>query len=432
MRVNTNARGSRAGADGSKLQQLRRSVMANLLWENQFYEDGVSIAERIKALSAEVTPEQLAAVAVEARDKHNLRHVPLLLATQLVKHGAGKTGLVSDTIQKIVQRADELSELVALYWADGKKPLSSQMKKGLAKAFTKFNAYSLAKYNRDAKVKLRDVLFLVHPKAKDAEQQKVFDQLASNTLAAPDTWEVALSGGANQKETWTRLLQEGKLGYLALLRNLRNMSGAGVDRKLVKEAILARKGAEKVLPFRFTAAARHAPEFEPELDKALIAGLESLPKLEGRTLVLVDNSGSMYCNLSGKSDLQRIDAAATLASILPSNEVEVWVFADSHRKVPARKGMAGVDAIKQGPRGGTNLSGTVAKANAVADQFDRIIVITDEQDTTYRPVPSPKFAKAYMINVASYKNGVGYDKGWTKVDGFSENVLRYIHEIEQL
>jgi len=432
MKVNTKAQLSQKAAAGNDVQQLRRAVMANLLWEDQFYENGKSIADRIVELSAKVSPEQLAEIAVEARNKHNLRHVPLLLATQLAKHGAGKPGLVAGTIEKIVQRADELAELVALYWKNGKKPLSSQMKKGLAKAFTKFNAYSLAKYNRNSAVKLRDVLFLVHPKAKDKEQQELFDQLAANTLPAPDTWEVALSAGADKKATFERLLKEGKLGYLALLRNLRNMSQAGVDRGLVKAALLARKGAEKVLPFRFTAAARHAPEFEPELDKALIAGLAELPRLEGRTLVLVDNSGSMHCRLSGKSDLTRIDAAATLASIVPSDDVEVWAFADGVTKVPARKGMAGVDAIKRTKSGGTNLSGTVEMANAVANQFDRLIVITDEQDTTWRPVPAPKFAKSYMINVASYKNGVGYDKGWTRIDGFSENVLKYIHEIEQM
>ena len=291
MRVNQSTRGNRAGSAPNALQQLRRSVLATLLWEDNFYEDGQSNAARIEQLSAQVSPEQLASLAVEARDKQHLRHAPLFLAVQLVKHGSGKAGLVSDTIEKVVQRADELSELVSLYWKSGKKPLSAQLKKGLAKAFTKFNGYSLAKYNRDTDVKLRDVLFLVHAKGKDAEQQAVFDQLASGTLAAPDTWEVALSGGADKKETFERLLKEGKLGYLALLRNLRNMEQAGVDRTLVREAILARKGAEKVLPFRYIAAARHAKSFEPALDAALMACVEGLPKLSGKTAVLVDVSG---------------------------------------------------------------------------------------------------------------------------------------------
>lgn len=450
MRVNTNTRGTRKGTDGTKLQQLRRSVMANLLWENEFYEDGVSIAQRIQTLAGEVTPEQLAEVAVEARDKHNLRHVPLLLTTQLVKHGAGKQGLVADTIFKVVQRADELAELVSLYWKGGKKPLSAQLKKGLAKAFTKFNAYSLAKYNRDTEVKLRDVLFLVHAKGKDAEQQAVFDQLAAGTLAAPDTWEVALSGGANKKETWERLLKEGKLGYMALLRNLRNMQQAGVDRTLVRDAILARKGADKVLPFRFVAAAKAAPTYENDLDTAMLAHLAQMPKLKGKTVVIVDTSGSMHAQLSGKSDMNRMQAAGTVAAILREICEEPVIYAtagdDWQRKhatmeVPARRGMALVDAVGslQSKIGGGGIFLTQVMDFILAKEktADRVIVFTDEADCDTRPEGAPSKAKKfdganhYIVNVGSYKNGVGYNNGWNHVTGFSENVIRWIYESEQ-
>jgi len=432
MRVNTNTRGSRAGSAPNALQQLRRSVLATLLWEDNFYEDGKTNAQRIEELSAAVSPEQLAALAVEARDKQHLRHVPLFLAVQLVKHGAGKQGLVSDTIFSVVQRADELSELVSLYWKNGKRPLSAQLKKGLAKAFTKFNAYSLAKYNRDTAIKLRDVLFMVHAKGKDAEQQAVFDQLASGTLAAPDTWEVALSAGANKKETWERLLKEGKLGYLALLRNLRNMEQAGVDRSLVRDAIQARKGAEKVLPFRYVAAARHAPSFEPALDAALIACVEGLPKLSGRTAVLVDVSGSMDCKLSGKSELTRIDAAATLASVLNAEDLQVFSFSNKLVQVPARKGMAGVEAIKKSQYHSGTALGHALRELKTYGKFDRIIIITDEQSTD-GAIGSYDVKRGYIINVAGYgQSSIGYDTNWTRINGFSENVIRWIAEYEAL
>ncbi|MFO7863430.1 MAG: TROVE domain-containing protein, partial [Salinivirgaceae bacterium] len=105
-----------------------------------------------------------------------------------------------------------------MYWKDGRQPLSAQVKKGLAAAFQKFNAYQLAKYNRDGEVKLRDVLFLCHANPTSQEQELVWKKLIDGTLESPDTWEVNLSSGADKKETWERLLREEKLGALALLR----------------------------------------------------------------------------------------------------------------------------------------------------------------------------------------------------------------------
>src|SRR5579862_2089121 len=203
--------------------QLRRSVLACLLWENQFYEDGIEIAGRIAELVPKVAAEKVAALAVEAREKMKLRHAPLLLVREMARLATHRQ-LVAETLLRVVQRADELSEFVALYWSEGKQPLSAQVKKGLAAAFTKFDEYALAKYNRANPVKLRDVLFLCHAKPVDAAQAELWKRLVANELATPDTWEVALSGGADKREAWERLLEENKLGALALLRNLRNMA----------------------------------------------------------------------------------------------------------------------------------------------------------------------------------------------------------------
>lgn len=135
---------------------------------------------------------------------------------------------------------------------------------------------------------------MVHAKPKDDAQAAIWKQLVDGTLPAPDTWEVALSGGADKRETFDRMLREGTLGYLALLRNLRNMVEAGVDMQLVRDAVLARKGgANRVLPFRYVAAARVVPQLEPVIDQALQAAISELPALPGRTVVLVDVSGSM-------------------------------------------------------------------------------------------------------------------------------------------
>lgn len=129
-------------------EQLRRSVLTCLLWEDNFYEDGEAIADRIQRLVGEVTPEVAGEVAIEARENQKLRHVPLLVARAMAKHGYQNA---ADTIQKVIQRPDELTEFLALYWLKGREPLSKQVKKGLARAFTKFNEYQLAKYNRDGK-----------------------------------------------------------------------------------------------------------------------------------------------------------------------------------------------------------------------------------------------------------------------------------------
>lgn len=408
------------------LQRLRRSVLACMLWEDQFYEDGQSIAQRIEEAAEQVTAQQLADLAVEARTQHNLRHVSLLLLACLAKKGGGK--LVGKAIAQAITRADELSEFLALYWRNGKTPISKQAKLGLANAFRKFDAYSLAKYNRDGAIKLRDVLFLVHAKPKDEAQAATWKQLVDGTLPAPDTWEVNLSGGADKKETWERMLREKKLGYLALLRNLRNMLDAVVDEDLVKEAILARRGgAERVLPFRYVAAARACPRLEPVIDQALSEAIAGLPALPGKTVVLVDVSGSMHAQLSAKSDMARIDAACALASLV-NGDVRMFSFSERIVEVPPRRGMAGVDALLGSqPHHNTELAGAVRFVNERVPH-DRLIVITDEQATDGR-VPDPVAAKAYMINVASYKNGVGYGK-WTHLDGFSESILRWITESE--
>src|ERR1700751_3494863 len=248
--------------------QLRRSVLACLLWENQFYEDGIEIAGRIAELVSKVEPERVAALAVEAREQMKLRHVPLLLVREMARPKTHR-GRVAETLERVIQRADELCEFVAIYWKDGRVPLSGQVKKGLAAAFPKFDEYQLAKYDRGGPIKLRDVLFLCHAKPRDEAQAAMWKNLVSGTLTTPDTWEVALSSGADKREAWERLLREQKLGSLALLRNLRNMREAGVDESLVLNA-LREMSTARVLPFRFLAAARYAPQWEEALEQAML------------------------------------------------------------------------------------------------------------------------------------------------------------------
>lgn len=405
------------------IDQLRRAVSACLLWERQFYEDGVEIAERIAEIVKQCEPSDVEALAIEARHDLKLRHTPLWLLAALADQGNSAS---AETYAKVINRADEMGELLAMFWKDGKRPIPGAMKRGLAAAFAKFDAYQLAKYDRKTAIRLRDILRLVHPKPADEAQSALWKSVIDGTIKSPDTWEAALSGGADKRETFTRLLSESKLGYLALLRNLRGMANAGVDSGLIRKAILERKGAHNVLPFRYIAAARAEPQFEPALDEALCAAIEGLPILPGKTVVLVDVSGSMDCALSSKSDLTRIDAACALASII-HGEVRVFSFSEHLIEVPPRRGMAGIDAISGSQaHWGTYLGRAVDQINRTV-QYDRLIVITDEQ--SHDPVGFPK-GKGYMINVASNQNGVGYGD-WCRISGFSENVLRFIHENER-
>jgi 60 kDa SS-A/Ro ribonucleoprotein len=410
-------------------QELRRSVLACLLWEDGFYESGKSIADRIAALVPAVPAERVAALAVEARSQMHLRHAPLFLVREMARHVSQRPH-VRATLAAVIQRADELAEFLAIYWKDRKpgepKKLAKSVQRGLADAFVKFNAYQLAKYNRDNPIKLRDVLFLSHAEPKNAEQAATWKQLIAGSLPAPDTWEVELSAGKDKRETWTRLLAEQKLGALALIRNLRNMVDASVEDATIRESLRAMK-ADRVLPFRFIAAARIMPRFVAELESAMLANLEGQASLPGMTCVLVDVSGSMDAALSEKSDMHRVDAAAGLAVFAREicESARVMTFSYRLEEVPAYRGLALVDAIKNSqPHIGTNLGAAVTLVNR--ERFDRLIVITDEQSADQVPGPN---GKGYVINVASHKPGVGYGP-WVHIDGWSDRTLDYIRATE--
>lgn len=429
------------------IKALRRSVLTALLWEDTFYEKGDTVAGTIAALVPQCKPEQVAALAVEARDRMYLRHVPLFLVRELARV-RGNGALVADTLARVIQRPDELGEYLALYWRGAKTdadkaPLSAGSKRGLAAAFGKFSPYQLAKYDRDAVVKLRDVLRLTHAKPKDTAQAAVWKQVIARTLDTPDTWETELSAGKAKRETWERLLTEQKLGGLAFLRNLRNMIAADVSPDLIRARFSG--PFDKVLPFRFIAAARHAPRFEPEIETAMLRACADLPKLGGTTALVIDTSPSMWmAKVSAKSELDRFDAAAALSILARElcESVHVWAFNERAYEVPPRRGFALRDALVQTK--GSASCGGLAVAAANDRGYDRIIVLTDGQWHYMRTgvsqsrfggryaegkaqdvSPAPLTERAYMVNVAPYQHG--YSTGrWQSIDGWSERILDFI------
>lgn len=444
MSTLTTAQGAPAARINAE-QQLLRSVMCCMLWEDSFYESGKTIAERIAELIPKVSPDFAAATAYYARTKMKLRHVPLLVVREMARHPDHKK-LVAKLLPDVVQRPDEITEFMAMYWKDGKQPLSAQVKKGLAAAFRRFDEHALAKYNRDHAIKLRDVLFLCHSKPTDApgdkytklerkaggervlsSDEKLYQDLINGTMKTPDTWEVKLSAGADKKQTFTELMEAGKLGAMAFVKNMRNMQESGVRKTLVKDYATKVK-TDRVLPFRFISAARYVPGWEDVIEPMMMRCLEGQPKLAGKTVLLVDVSGSMDWALSKQSDMKRTDAAYGLAILLREicEDIEIYTFSDGIAQVAPRHGFALRDAMaKSQPHSGTYLGNAVTVMNRL--EYDRLIVLTDEQSADH--VPAPK-STGYMINVASDKNGVGYGK-WNHIDGWSEAIIDFIRELEK-
>jgi hypothetical protein len=179
---------------------------------------------------------------------------------------------------------------------------------------------------------------------------------------------------------------------------------------------------DRILPYRFIAAARHAPDFEPELERAMLASLKDHVRLEGPTRLLIDVSGSMDGALSPKSEMTRLEAACGLAILAReiAPDVEIYTFSEKVMKVPPRRGFALRDAIvKSQPHSGTFLGQAVTEIDR---KGTRLIVFTDEQ--AHDRVPAPK-GTGYMVNVASYQHGVG-SGDWRRIDGFSEAVVGWI------
>jgi 60 kDa SS-A/Ro ribonucleoprotein len=202
------------------------------------------------------------------------------------------------------------------------------------------------------------------------------------------------------------------------------MKDAGVSEEAVINALCAMK-TERVLPFRFLAAARYAPQWEEALEQVMYKAIAGREKFAGRTVLLVDTSGSMDAPLARRSEMLRMDAACGLAVLLREvcEAVEVYSFSDKLVRVPSRRGFALRDAIVSSqPHGGTELGHAL---RSLREAYDRIIVITDEQ--SHDRVPAPH-GRGYVVNVASARNG-GYG-AWTHIDGWSEAVVDYLRNLE--
>ena len=430
------------------IQLLRRITLANLLWEDCAYVDGKSISDEIVRLIPLCSPSDVAALAVECRLVQKLRHTPLFIASEMCKYPEHRV-LVGDILPKIITRADMLTDFLAIYWKEGKRPLANQAKKGLAAAFHNFDEYQFAKYDRDAKIKLRDVMFLCHPKATDEQEQILFNRIAERNLTTPDTWEVALSAGKDKKETWTRLIETGKIGGMAMLRNLRNMCDTSVEQSVIRKGIKNLRGG-MLLPLDYLKASRMCSVFTRDIEDKMIDSYKSLPKLPGKTLFIVDVSGSMGSVTSSGSRFSRMDQACAMA-MLAANQCEdfklVATAGDDHTRVGAHEWikypMKGFDLAKQIQDTQSNIGwGGIftrqclewCKNKFAGETFDRIIIFSDSQDCdTKNQTPNPFAKYNYICDVSAHKNGVNYKGCWTaEISGWSEHFITYIAALEGL
>ncbi|MCS6796183.1 MAG: TROVE domain-containing protein [Raineya sp.] len=342
-----NYEGEKAYTLSPALELYTAVVTASL--SDQFYEKADSKIERIRNLIAQNNPEFVAKLAIYTRKQMYLRSVPLVLAVELAKIHSGDN-LVSRMIAQIIERADEITELLAYYQIANQRTgtkklnkLSKQVQKGIALAFNKFDEYQFAKYNRDTEIKLRDALFLAHPKAKDESQQAIFNKIINGELATPYTWEVELSElGQNKFESkkakqeafkakWEELIESEKMGYMATLRNLRNFLDAGVSESHIEKVAryLANPKAvenSQQLPFRFFSAylelqrvaSVHTSKLLEALENAAQVSAKNIKGFDKNTKALIacDFSGSMQTHVSPKSKVQYFQIGVVLAMIL--------------------------------------------------------------------------------------------------------------------
>lgn len=461
------------------------SLVVTFSLSKTFYESTDDRIIRLRKLIAENNPEFVAKLAIYAREKMYLRSIPLVLTVELAKIHKGDN-LVSRLVNRVVKRADEITELLAYYQAanertDTKKlgKLSKQLQKGLALSFNKFDEYQFAKYNRDTEIRLRDALFLVHPKAKDENQQILFDKIVNDNLQIPYTWETELSKAGQsefadeeEKQTafrnkWKELIDSNKLGYMALLRNLRNILTADVEKEYIKKVAgrLADQNEverSKQLPFRFLSAFRELEKTPSTNVQILLAALEEAMKLSVKNLkgfdedttvlVACDVSGSMMNPISPRSSVRDYDIGLVLGMLLQhrSKSVMSGLFGDTWKiiNLPKDNILSNVQALhKRNGEVGYSTNGYLVIKDILKrkQKIDKVMIFTDcqlwnsnnsnesiaEYWKKYKKEVAPN-AKLYLFDLRGYgqmplqlkENDVNLVAGW------SDKVFEVMEAIE--
>ncbi len=454
-------------------EELYTAVVTTGL-NHSFYESDPERLIRIVDLVGKCDPRFVAKLAVYTRTKMNLRSVSLVLMIELAKIHSGDS-LVSKGINGVIRRADEITELLAYYQLSNKRngvkklnKLSKQVQKGIAMAFNKFDEYQFAKYNRKTEIELRDALFITHPKAVNEAQQVIFNKIANNNLDVPYTWETELSAVGQLKikdvrqrnaavcQKWEELIESKKLGYMALLRNLRNIIEANVSIRhvyMVCDIISNEKqvARSRQLPFRFLAAYREvkiltSAAVSPILDALEDAVLYSASNIKGfdyntSIVIACDVSGSMQKAISPRSKISLYDIGLMLGMMMQNRckNVVSGMFGDRWKVInmPKRSILSNVDEYyKREGEVGYSTNGHLVIQDLITrkQKVDKVMLFTDTQMwnstrsagsfesmwNTYKSQVAPN-AKLYLFDLAGYgqmpisikKNDVFLIAGWS-------------------
>lgn len=413
----------------TNVEDLEHLAYTCMLWEDTFYVDGKTIAEQIYRSVLETPVEKTMEIALKAKFDMKLRSCPLWIIVALTAKLVGikdKQGFNADYIAQFLTRGDDPINLIELYRKyNPKKPLPNIYKKAIAKAVAQFDDYVLGKYaHKSGNLKLVDVVNMCHPQPTES-----LDKLMTGTLPVPNTWETVITNTHSDEEkasAWSKLVCSGELPDMAFLMNIRNIdqyvpNGAELITQRIKQI-----KSKKILPITFLRAGFAVPRFQTFLETKFIEQFVSNEKLDGKTIVLVDVSGSM--------DGEALKYASSLAMIAKEKyqTCQVYTFSENLVKVKDSRGFNLAENIDRSQiHGGTRMWRSIQQLLRL-EESDRLIVITDEQSQDSIKenikIPSKGF---YIINVASYDKSVdtGNNK-ITKINGVSEKVYDYIDHIE--
>jgi len=467
-------------------------AVSEFVGENKFYETGDQRLERLTRLSREVAVGDLewtVRFVNWLRQEANMRSVSIVVALEGAKAlNDAKVPGGRALVAAALHRADEPGEALAYWFTNFGRKVPMSVKRGIADAVVRsYNEYSLGKYDAKGRgFRFGDVIDLVHPSPKDEKQSALFkysldrrrdsgvevpenlEQLtarkqflalsktevrnlvnsgeaADRLKAAGLTWENlsgAVEGGMDAK-AWEAVIPS--MGYMALLRNLRNFEQAGVSPRVLDQVAKRIADPDEVaksrqLPMRFLSAynaTKGSLRFAFPLEQALNHSLKNVPELSGRTLILVDRSGSMFGWNPQPDKLTDADTAAIFGTALAlrAENADLVEFGTNHKAVSFSKSDSILKTLdKFHGLGGTNTAAAV-KAHLRKDHT-RVIILTDEQASYYagsNPTKAvPAQTPVYTWNLAGYKRGHGAD-GTNRYTfgGLSDAAFRTIDLVER-
>lgn len=371
--------------------KLITQVLCSFFDEEKFYSksDKQEICETAQVV-IKTDPHFVSNLAVFARREFNMRSVSHVLTCFLANMNEGKP-YVRDTVRGVTLRGDDATEILSFYLSEFGKPIPNSLRRALKDVFSTFDAYTLAKYKGEGHtVKMRDLLRICRPHPDTDEQSAMWKQLLDGTLPSAYTWETELSANGNNKETWEKLIDSGRCGYMGLLRNLRNIINASpdnLDKVLEKLSDPEAVKRSRQLPFRFLSAYKNLPanagkKVMDALENAVAAACENVPKLPGRTVIAVDVSGSMSSNVSAKSEIRCCEIGMMLG-IIANRICEDDIFyvfngAIEQKQIPS-SGILYSTVHEAMAYGGTNMNLPFKKMMEDKIQCDRVIVISDNE-----------------------------------------------------